>query len=40
MMIGPAGQHVQGRLSDISPKVLARTLRQLELTSLLTRSMR
>jgi hypothetical protein len=36
MMVGPAIQHVQGRLSGISPKMLTRTLRQLEPASLLT----
>jgi hypothetical protein len=38
MMVGPAIQHVQGRLSGISPKMLTRTLRQLEPASLLTSS--
>jgi DNA-binding HxlR family transcriptional regulator len=36
MMVGPAIQHVQGRLSGISPKMLTCTLRQLEPASLLT----
>jgi DNA-binding HxlR family transcriptional regulator len=36
MMVGPAIQHVQRRLSGISPKMSTRTLRQLEPAPLLT----